>query len=426
MSALALASFGPYIIGGMRTEQAAVYGLAVLILPFTIGGLRTSGRFFLPWLLYVTVATLGVMLPTSSHGLFRPGSIIAGLDNILLPLGLMLLIWSVVPTPSAEPLLASVSRIISISMAANGALAIISTRTDLTPLLRPFWTTGGEGVTTAELAASMGRYGGIFNQPAEAGALYGIAGIAAIYVWKSRPLWLALILTLITLGGLISVSKVFILGGLPLIVFYWLWSQRSGRKVGLLFGMSLLALGVVQSGVFSQWTGFNYLVRLINPTGSGGALGFYTAGRFESGSALSGVVGSILALSPISGVGAGGWEVPYDSAITESLVVAGLLGLVLYGVVIVGIFGLARKTINRHRQMFIFLFGIVTLAGSLGFSPLTANRVSTVSWLLITLFVLCAREDRRHVPSVLTTRGESGRYGCNAIEPTTAPVANQT
>lgn len=405
---LALATFGPYVTGSVRTEQIAAYALLIVLAPVIMAKLRVnaSAALLVPWTAYLIVATFGVIFPSQLNARWEAGSVLAGYDNILLPLAVMTLIWSVVPIDQAPKLLATVSRIAAVAMAVNGVLAIISIRVDLRDYLRPFWSNAAaEGLTVAELAAQLGRYSGIFNQPAEAGALYGIAGLAAVYVWKDRPLRLALVVGLITVGGLLSVSKVFILGGLPLILFYWMWAQRKGKKIGLIVGLVLLAVGVVQSGLFGEWSGANFLARLINP--AGGVLGFYTAGRFESGSNVFQVIAEVLAISPMTGIGAGGWLVPYDGALAESLVTAGILGLILYGVTLIAVFIVASKIAEPHLRRFAYLFAIVLVGAAAGFSPLTGSRVATITWLFIALLVLC-KDQSRNLQTRTLARG--GRH----------------
>lgn len=389
--AIAVATFGPYIVSGLRTEQIVIYGLAVALLPFLLPFLDVRGglRFLIPWVLYVIVAVLGVVFPSRLVAPHLPGEVAAGLDNILAPLVIMLLIWVAVQASDAGRLLITACKVIAVAMAANGVISIIATRADISPLMRPFWASASGG-SVAELAAQLGRYSGIFNQPAEAGALYGIAGIAAIYAWKQRPILLAVVIGLITVGGLISVSKIFVLGGLPFVLAYWLWTQRT-RAAAVVFAVFIAVLGVVQSGLLDGWIGFNYLARLINPEGDGGLIAFYTAGRISEGSTFTNLVETALAYSPVTGVGAGGWVVPYDGAVAEALVVGGIIGLILYGTVIAGMFTLARRGVANETRLFAFLFAVITAGACLGFSPLTANRVSTVVWLLIALLVVARR-----------------------------------
>lgn len=389
---ITLTTFGPYVFGGIRTEQIVIYLVGILTLP-ALGALRPVGglRFLIPWGLYIIAASLTVVFPNRTVAPELPGSLLAGYDNVIPPLLIMLIIWTAVPSRSAQSILQTFGKVLATLVALNGVLAIIATRVDISTVLRPFWSSATTDTTTAQLAESMGRYGGIFNQPAEAGVAYSLAGICAIYVWKHRPGLLALVLVPITIGGLICVSKVFVLGGLPVIVIYWMIAQRGGRRVTTLFALILVGLGVLQSGLLGEWTGFNYLARLINPDSDGGALAFYTAGRLSNDSHYNNVIGDALSYSPTVGVGAGGWATNYDGAVVEALVVGGVFGLILYVVVVGCIFALGRKGTDAQTRVFAILFGVVVAGACFGLSPLTANRVSTVIWVLIALLVLVRR-----------------------------------
>lgn len=390
---IVLATFGPYLTGSIRTEQIAVYALVVLIAPVFLRRFfqNADASFLVPWSLYILAATLGVLFPSEITGRWVSGNVLAGYDGMLVPLAIMLIVWSVVPKLDAPLLLATVSRLVAVAMALNGLLAIVNIRVDLSLYLRPFWsTTSSDVLSVAERAAQLGRYGGIFNQPAEAGALYGVAGLAAIYSWRRRPALLALLMGLITVGGLLSVSKVFILGGLPLILFYWLKTQKKGRKVGLVVGVVVLAFGILQSGLFAAWSGTQYLARLLDP--QGGFLSFYTSGRTGADSGVSQVVTEVLHTSPLVGMGAGGWLIAYDSAIAESMAMGGILGLGLYVAVLVAVLGLSRRFDDGDLRLFSLLFGILLIGSAIGFSPLTANRVSTIVWIFVALFVLCRQQ----------------------------------
>lgn len=384
MVTLAIATFGPYVAGSIRTEQIVVYGLLVLTLPFALPGLQTRGglRLLVPWTLYVLVASLSLLPGPAPIAPYPAGSLLAGFDNVLLPIAVMLLVWSLVPAERALDALRTFAAAIALCAGGNAVLAIVGIVVDLSPVLRPFWT--GDGTSVADLAAELGRLGGVFNQPVEAGVVYGVGGLCAVYVWRERPVLLAALLTLITVGGLLSVSKAFILGAMPFMLAYWLWSQRGQRRVITVLAAALALLGVLQSGLVERWVGLDYLTRLLDP--SGGIVDFYSAGRFAERSTFSTVVDAALAHSPLVGVGPAGWMVAYDGAVAEALVVAGVLGLLAYGATLAAMLTLVRAGAEEGR--FALLLGIVVVGGCLGFSPLTANRVATVVWVLLSLLVL--------------------------------------
>src|SRR4051794_35259153 len=87
---LVLAAFGPYVFGGIRTEQAGGYGI------FLVGatGLwwrksRPTGSVVAIVLLLTVqliVAAIGVFYPIPLLGEYQPGDPIAGIDNLLLPI----------------------------------------------------------------------------------------------------------------------------------------------------------------------------------------------------------------------------------------------------------------------------------------------------------------------------------------------------
>lgn len=405
MVVLALATFGPYVVGSIRTEQIVVYGLLVLTLPFALPRLQTRGglRLLVPWTLYVVVASLSLLPGPTPIAPYPAGSLLAGYDNVLLPIAIMLLIWSLVPAEHAQGALRTFSAAVAVCAGGNAVLAIVGIVVDLSPVLRPFWTPDGED-SVADLAAELGRLGGVFNQPVEAGLAYGIGGICAVYVWRERPVLLAGLLAIITVGGLLSVSKAFILGALPFVLAYWLWSQRGHRRVVTVLAALLALLGVLQSGLVDRWVGLDYLTRLLDP--SGGLLDFYSAGRFAERSTFSIVVDAALAHSPLVGVGPGGWAVAYDGAVAEALVVAGVLGLALYAATMAGVLTLIRTGAEEGRLA--LLLAIVLVGGCLGFSPLTANRVATIAWVLIALLVL-VRAHRDATGETTTAALERGR-----------------
>jgi hypothetical protein len=201
------------------------------------------------------------------------------------------------------------------------------------------------------------------------------------------------------MGGLLCVSKVFILGGVPLILFY-LWKSKAGAgKLGALFGVVVVALGVSSTGLLQQWTGYNYLARLLSPDESQGLIEFYSAGRWNEDSRMVDTIGTVLSVRPLTGFGGGGLDVAYDSAWTEVVVVAGLLGVVLLACVFVVLFRMARRLDPDMRRLATFVV-VFLLGASLGIPSLTVNRVATVVWILLCLFALMAKEARQEASKV--------------------------
>jgi hypothetical protein len=388
---LTAAAFGPYLTGSIRTEQLAVYGAAAFLLPFTMASTRPYFPVVLPWFALIVVALLGLIPPTAHSLVHPPAGMLSSVDNLVLPLAVMLLLWSVVPVSAAGAALRVAAALITWGAAINGILGIIGTRTDISAYLRFFWG-GGEGETTAERAADLGRLSGIFNQPAEAGVVYGLAGILAVWRFRHKPNTMWLLLTLICVGGMLCVSKVFIFGGLPLVLLYLWKSRQGGGKLGVLFSAVIVAVGVAQSGLLQQWTGFNYLARLFAPREDQELIEFYSAGRWNPEAGMVDVFDTVLKTRPLTGFGVEGLKVSYDSAWTEAMVLSGVAGLVFLALVLFALWRMAlriRDSDVRTLGLFIAMF---LAAASLGIPSLTVNRAATLVWVVLGLLCLMARQ----------------------------------
>ena len=121
----------------------------------------------------------------------------------------------------------------------------------------------------AELAAGSGRYSGVFNQPAEAGIAYCLAAFCLIYLVRSgtgvsRKVWVAA-WVLIIVGGMMTLSKVFIVGGV-LISAVLILTRRSHRV--LLTTTSIVTVLVLGTLGALGWLG---------TWGASGMLGWYVA-----------------------------------------------------------------------------------------------------------------------------------------------------
>ena len=405
---LVIAAFGPYLPGSsFRTEQIVIYGSAVVLLPFVmltthvpVWGLR----IVVPWVAYVMATTVAIAMPSPVGSKWLPGSLLAGVDNLLLPLGVMFVVWGVARRETVGQLMVFASKCIAVAVAANGLLAIVMTRVDISTLLRPFVSSGTAGSTVAERAATMGRFSGLFNQPAEAGVAYGLGGLAACYAWRYRPLRVYLLLVPIIIGGFLCVSKVFILGAMPLILWQ-AWRLKRG-KLTLLLISGVALLGVVQTGFVQQWSGLAFLTRLFRPYNQDW-ISLYSAGRFGTGATLTAVTDEVTRINPWFGFGAQGLQVAYDSGFVEALVLGGLVGATLYGLTLIAILLMARTDRDAARRGFLTTVGIFAAGASLGVPALTANRAGSLLWLLVALGAL-AHQNRvrshRHTTEALAVR----------------------
>ncbi|WBL19228.1 hypothetical protein [Citricoccus sp. NR2] len=393
---LCLSAFGPYLVGSLRVEHIVVYGLAAVVVPFAFPFIRSIVlRLVLPWALFVAISLVAVVSPVTASLPWDRGSLMASADNLLLPVAILLTLACLVRPSTATTALNTAGAVIVWGAAVNAVLSIIQSMTPaLNPLLRYFWSSSPESLSTAEHAATMGRYSGIFNQPAEAGLVYSLALFLAIYLYRKRTTVLLFVILVLCIGGAFTVSKVFVLAGLPLGVYYLWRSVAPSRKIWLLLIVPVTAALLTSSGFFQNWDGFDYLIRLLTPPADQSLLEFYTAGRWNEDSAIMMVMSAVLSASPWVGVGLAGLAVPYDSAWTEAIIVAGLLGVVCVAATYLAILWIARHTQDPQRRRLAFMVAIMLIGASFGIPSLTVNRSTTLIWVVVTLLILAVGAER--------------------------------
>jgi hypothetical protein len=345
-------------------------------------------------MVYVVVGLLGAAWPVRAVA-YESGSVLAGIDNLILPLAVIVLVEVWLTTAAdASRLLRIACGVLVLAMCINAILGVISTFVDLTPLLSQFWSnevvdpsTG----TVAGLSAQLGRATGILNQPAEAGTLYSMALLAAIYILRDNPSRLAAAVLLILVGGVITVSKVFLLVGLPIAAWQVLRiaSDRKRRVATIAGALLVFAIGAGQAGLIDQWEGSRFLGRLLEP--NAGLLEFYTGQRLGESSSVEPIVESVLRESPVVGMGAGGLLVPYDNGWVEAFATGGVIGVIVYTftlAILMRAWWIRRSSLPHGQSMLGIGLVLLAIGASVGFSPLTANRVATVLWVLVTLALL--------------------------------------
>lgn len=420
---LALSVFGPYVGAGLRTEQIFLYLLAsasALFLP----RLRLAKSFafvFLAWFaLFLVAFIVGLHPPPSS---FAYGNLLAGLDNLAVPLACLLSSAMLGHRGSVLPLRTFAATVCFMLMA-NSVATVLSLFIDLRPLLEHFWTSNTEVESVAVRAAGNLRYSGIFNQPAESGLAYSFGLLLALWRWwwhDYQPRRFALAIALLIPGGLLSVSKVFVLLGLPVFVLMFVSRQRDQlRNTALVLGSGAMGIGALISGVV-PWGGQERLERLLLGGGrsrSESLVSFLSAGRFGEDSTLRAISEVVWLESPIFGFGAQGLQTAYDSAWVESFVIAGLVGVAL-------VFAVLLAIMSRIVRSFAFMprdewalgtgFVVVIVGGSLGVPAFTANRAGTIFWIVLGFTLLSPFRGRSSV------RMDSGTpFGPSPVPPTSA------
>jgi hypothetical protein len=280
-------------------------------------------------------------------------------------------------------------------MSANAVIALAQLKSGKAAafgFLPRFWASAPQVGSVAARAAGNSRYTGIFDQPAEAGLAYGLALLCVIFLAHRggpRPWLLILCAAAVITGGVLSVSKVFLLGALPVAAMTVL---RGRARIKVILCAACATAGfwlIAGTGIFPAWpAGAGAIRRLASPSAAG-----WTGLRYGAGSSLTPAVTDVLHASPWYGFGAGGLDLPYDSLWLEALTLAGMAGVILVAALlcVLGWQWLrAREALGRPEWLLAGASLVLAAGASLGIPSLTANRAGTLLWLILGLLV-CPR-----------------------------------
>jgi len=298
----------------------------------------------------------------------------------------------------------------------SGLFALASLWFDTKPIGYHFWDGSRPTSDQATLPISVaalgnGRVTGIFNQPAEAGIGYSLGAFAVVYlltVTRRASIRATLLasLAVILAGGFMSISKIFILVGLPVAVVQFFYSRATIGRV-LIFALSqFLFIQFALKPLVGRWQGAFGLTSFFEVLRNrpNGTLNTITAGRWGSpGGGITSAWSTAMHISPWFGLGAGGSVgTPYDSLWLQVLVVDGLLGVGITCLILLVL--LVRLCVERRRrppevQALGLSLVLLIFLGSTGMTVFTANRASVCLWMLTVPSLLAAwapvRSERR-------------------------------
>lgn len=397
---LIFASFGPYLTSnGLRTEHFLIYG----ILPLAIIALMLKKRTIISYfplftilllLIFITLWTfLITFLGVENYESFN--KVIAHLENYFQPIAIILISGAFINLYSQKIVIVIFQKaclfLISLLLL-NTIISVSSIFFDISNWVRYFvCAPGSEGLWVWDRAIFMGRYSGIFNQPMENGLTYSLGLFSWIYfTQKSKNISIIhyLILFGLLLGGILSVSKVFILIGIPLFFIYLILEGKLKYILNWRFIVSsaISIVGIIT--IFKMWKGFSFFTRLFNVSGKSFSelIQLYTAGRF--GAEHSGIryyFAHVWGKSPFHGLGFAAITI-FDNAYLEFFTQGGLIALFgyLFILAVIGFVGLSQYKRNKEGRFVLILFIFITVSG-MGAPVVTINRFSTLFWLFLIL-----------------------------------------
>jgi hypothetical protein len=422
---IVVASFGPYIFPahGVRTEHLLIYSLLLFAIPALILQWRTIK--WCPQLLGMLILLSGITLWTlavpvsSDYPIVSFKKYLSSIENYLQPIAIIIVIVVYVRYTSYTAMLHSFQCLcwcLILLLCLNSAIASYSVFFDLTNIMRPFVKSCFGDKSVWELAETIYRHSGIFNQPFESGIMYSIGLLSWSYLNRVRPSYnfvSGLSLSMIIIGGILPVSKVFILGGIPIFIFYW-WPFRNFSKYFKPSFITALIIGYFFiSFIFMSWEGQDYFKRLFKIDRQTNLVSLYSGGRFGmpveevlspttvspttvspttvspttvSPSKAHGMIMSnflyVWNKSPLRGFGFGRTSC-FDNAYLEFFYQGGIIAMLGY-LILLGIYFLFSlfSFLKGHEEGRLLLaFFILLMGASFGAPVITINRSSAVFWV---------------------------------------------
>lgn len=366
---VALACFGPYVAAGVRTEQIAVYTLALLAVLFAAPRMKLPQSVTLAliaWTMIGIFASLSTLTVSREIG----HAALSGADMLLLPIATVLIVAAIPPDRRLEALRA-VAVVAIVAGGVNTALAWLQANGQM-PIFVADWLPPGDEASGAR-AALQGRYTGALNQPALTGCFYGMALLLATWRIQHRGL-LFVAWALLCAGGALSDSKAFMWVGFPIAVMH-LVRVRGGRDA---FAATAVIVGA---------TGALYM------TGNGNRelIAQITGNRYgiESRSNVLDLARESLAADPL-GHGLARLPRAADSQWLQVIDFSGLFGVVGLAVVLGCLVNAARRAPGESTRQLSVALVALTVVASLAFPLLTGNRLAPLLWMSIALAITAA------------------------------------
>ena len=381
-------AFGPYLFPGITTVQVVIYPISLFTFVLVMAHrIKLSAAIFVilaASLVVFSIAVIALVTPGSNTSPWPYGNSLANADALLLPMCTLAAVAALAGSwPSLETPLNVVASTMTVAMVVNAAIAVLQLLRHSPSLVETwFWGTGGTG----ERSLTVGRYTGIFSQPSLAGIAYSLGCLSAIYALRRRPVLQALILSTLIFAGTLTASKVFLLIGLPISLFFFMYSSR--KRFAYFLVLVTLASPVIGSRL-AEWKGFTRLAALL--PGSPDWFKTVTGNRYGADSSTQPLITAILHDHPLSGYGLAGLDRSTDTTYVFILSLAGALGLaavVVQMLALIAGYWNRRKGLQSIEQVFLATLLIVMLASTFGANALHGNRVSVLVWAIAGLLLI--------------------------------------
>ena len=414
------AAFGPYLLQSppLRLEHG-IYLAALTSLFSTRKSLRLNPVFTAAVALWMAFAVLSMVLAVApSRGIAGDGigapSVVSVADAMALPVAVAILVSLQLGRLKHGRVLVRISKWLATLAALNSlvALATLYLALEVAPWVEQwFWAPSAAvlGRSVGGEALELGRAGGIFNQPIEAGMAYSLALFSWQYYYRSdiggRIARDGPILVGIVIGGLLSTSKVFLAVAIVMALYYGFASllRHPGRSIKVL----LASLGAVLALSALSPAGLDRLAR-----GASGDLAVLSAGRYGAAQGATAAqerdVGEY-----VTGLGLTAWTEPLDNGYLASLLAGGIVTFGCYtGLGLLGLLHAKRLYSFRNggdgNREAVFLLGVtaVFFVSSAGAFVPMLNRSATLFWVLYFVLLRIEPAWKRHFPCAGEKEGD--------------------
>jgi hypothetical protein len=417
---LVAAAFGPILVPslGLRTDQLLILFLFViaagllLLLRKNVLGYRSIAQILalLSALMLTTLASTALNL--ANYGSYS--KVLSYTENYLQPIAITIILgvfFHRVSSQDANKIIMSMARLVMFLLAANSIVCILSLFIDMAPVMRHFvQLLDASNPSTWQQSSTGGRFTGVFSEPALSGFCYSLGVLLWMYTVHKEPRPISsgryVLLLLLFAGGVLSISKAFILGGIPLFFIY----AYMVRELKVLATRRLLALvvvaGFIGSYLVSRWVGLNFLLELFTGRSSlSSYIYLFTGTRFSpSGSTVMDLFAYAWSQSPLIGLGFGS-AVILDNAFLEYFVQGGIVALLLYVMLIVrlGFTGYVEHA-RSDEGLFLLFMAIYVVGAGMGGPIITASRYAVLFWTCVFLMLYSIEKKKEETRAI--ARGE--------------------
>ena len=399
---LIIASFGPYVslTLGLRTESVVIFSLFPVALANllirktnTILSYPPLSLLLVLWI-FVTLWTLGsTFIDGIKYTSFK--RMLGYLEHYARFIAVIFVMGVFIKPSSlteAKKLFYNACKILILLLAVNACVVVLSLFFDTSIILDYFQAPQIDEWNVAIASKQMGRFTGIFNQPMECGLVYSIGLFTWVYIVAEKfsiTMNDSFLLFLLFVGGVLSVSKVFIFGGLPLFFIYLIWTMKAKNLVKFRYIFWAIPALLISLFLVDKWDeigGLNYLLRFYTGYIN---LSLLTAGRFGEDEGILDSFAYVWNEAPINGLGFA-YQTTLDNAYYEFFLQGGLVGLILYILILSSIGLTVLNNYRKHSEgKFLLILFVLILGAGIGAPVLTLNRVSTICcvFIMLTYFI---------------------------------------